>query len=248
MSKNNKSDHHKKQLNYFSNEFGKNNQYELSSWQKTYIDRIKKEFLGKNYKEKTLIDIASGSGYVAVEMARIGLSVIATDLTPEAIKNLNKYKKQFSLSNLKTIKCYAEKIPLPDKSVDFIVANAILEHIPDEQKAINEWKRILRPHGIMFITVPLKLRYIYPFLWLINYVHDKKIGHLRRYDKETLEKKFKLPVKSVYYSGHLIKVFGIIVSFFLKNSKYDIFFENQDKKTERRCYGANNISIIFSQQ
>lgn len=248
MSKNNKSDHYKKQLNYFNNEFEKNDQYRLFPWQKTYIDRIKKEFLSRNFKGKTLIDIASGSGYVAVEIAKLELKVIATDLTPEAIKNLNKYKKQFSLPNLRIMECFAEKIPLPDKSVDFVVANAILEHILDEQKAIDEWKRILKPHGKMFITVPLRFRYIYPFLWLHNYMHDRKIGHLRRYDKEILEKKFKLPIENVYYSGHLIKVFGVIISLIFKNSRYDAFFENQDKKTEKNRYGANNISIIFKNE
>ena len=61
-------------------------------------------------------------------MAKLGLNVIATDLTPEAIKNIEKYKKQFKLLNLKIIKSYAEEIPLLDKSVDYIVANAILDN------------------------------------------------------------------------------------------------------------------------
>ena len=245
MSINNKSDHYKKQLDYFSNEFGKNNQYKLFPWQKTYIDRIKKELLGKNYKGKTLIDIASGSGYVAVEIARLGLNVVATDLTPEAIKNLDKYKKQFSLSNLRAVKCYAEKIPLPDKSVDFIVANAILEHIPNEKEAIDEWKRILRPHGKMFITVPLNLRYVWPFLWFVNYLHDKRIGHLRRYDLQSLQAKFSLKVSKVCYTGHLLKVIGVIVALFIRTERFSEFFEKIDAKQEGKRYGASNIIVLF---
>lgn len=242
----NKKNHYKKQKQYFKREFLSMKQYSLASWQKSYIERIKKDLLGKNYKGKTLLDIATGSGYVAVEMAKLGMHVIACDLSKQSIENLHVYKKELKLKNLEIIACYAEKIPLKDKSIDYIVANAILEHIPAEDDAITEWKRLLKKNGRMFITVPLKYRYIYPFLWLINYIHDKRIGHLRRYDKETLEKRFKLSGKKVYYSGHLIKVFGIIVSLISKNSKYDTFFENQDKKEEKICYGANNISIIFS--
>lgn len=245
MNKNNKSDHYKKQLDYFSNEFGKSNQYKLSSWQKTYIDRIKKELLGNSYKGKTLIDIASGSGYVAVEMARLGLDVVATDLTSEVIRNLNKYKKQFSLSNLRAVKCFAEKIPLPDKSVDFIVANAILEHIPDEQRAIDEWKRILRPHGKIFITVPLSLRYIWPFLWPVNYAHDKRMGHLRRYNLQNLQEKFKLRVLRVFYTGHLLKVISAIASLYIGDERFSEFFEKIDSKQESKRYGASNIIVLF---
>lgn len=239
--------HYVKQLSYFGYEFSHVGKYKLDSWQKSYIEKIKKYMLEGNHK-KVLIDIASGSGYVAIEMAKLGLNVIATDLTPEAIENLNKYKKKFSLSNLKLIKCYAEKIPLPDKSVDFIVANAILEHIPNEKQAIGEWKRILKPGGKMFITVPLKYQYIWPFLWIPNYVHDKRIGHLRRYDLETLKYRFKLPIIKVFYSGHLIKILGIIIAVVFKTSKFDDYFEVKDQIMQSKIYGASNISVIFKNE
>jgi len=236
--------HHTKQLSYFGYEFGHVDKYELESWQKSYIEKIKKYMLGKSRK-KVLIDIASGSGYVAIEMAKFGLNVIAIDLTPEAINNLNKYKKQFSLHSLTIKKCFAEKIPLPDKSVDFIVANAILEHIPNEKEAINEWKRILKPHGKMLITVPLKLRYVWPFLWLVNYLHDKRIGHLRRYDLQNLQEKFKLKVQKVFYTGHLLKVIGVIMALFVRNQKICNFIEKIDIKQENKRYGASNIIVLF---
>ena len=236
--------HHTKQLSYFGYEFGHVDKYELESWQKSYIEKIKKYMLGKSRK-KVLIDIASGSGYVAIEMAKFGLNVIAIDLTPEAINNLNKYKKQFSLHSLTIKKCFAEKIPLPDKSVDFIVANAILEHIPNEKEAINEWKRILKPHGKMLITVPLKLRYVWPFLWLVNYLHDKRIGHLRRYDLQNLQEKFKLKVQKVFYTGHLLKVICVIMALFVRNQKICNFIEKIDIKQENKRYGASNIIVLF---
>jgi len=239
---------YKGQIDYFSKEFRSLTDYKLHSWQKSYVERISKDVLGKNYKGKLLLDIATGSGYIAVEMAKLGINVIATDLTPEAINNLNEYKKKLSLKNLKTKISLAEKLDLPDNSVDYVVANAILEHIPDEKQAVKEWKRVLKNNGKLFITVPLKFRYIYPFLWLPNYVHDKKIGHLRRYDKKSLQNVFKLPVIKIYYSGHLVKIFGILVGLFLRNSKYDDYFEKLDEKNQNRAYGANNISIVFKNE
>lgn len=240
-----KKKHYKKQLNYFEKEFSGVKEYRLAPWQKTYIGKIKNQLLGKNYKNKTLLDIATGSGYVAMEMARMGLNVIACDLSPQAIKNLEKYKKQYKLKNLKLIVCKAEDIPLKNESVDYIVANAILEHIPDETATIKEWKRILKKNGTMLITVPIKFRYVWPFFWPLNFIHDKRIGHLRRYDYDSLSKKFNLPIKKHYYTGHFVKVVGAIISIIFKFSNYDEQYEIIDQRNEDKKYGASNISVIF---
>lgn len=237
--------HYKKQLDYFGKEFSSIVSYSLAPWQKSYINRIKIDMLKKKYTKKTVLDIATGSGYVAIEMAKLGLNVVATDLTPAALENINRTKKKLGLKNIKTINCYAEKIPVPSESADFIVANAILEHIPNEKKAIAEWIRILKPGGRMMITVPLRFRYIWPFLWLPNYLHDKKIGHLRRYDKQILEKRFKLKVINTCYTGHLIKVFGIALSLLTKKTNIETKYEKMDVKKANQRYGANNISVIF---
>jgi ubiquinone/menaquinone biosynthesis C-methylase UbiE len=236
---------YKKQRQYFDKEFSAIGQYELEPWQESYITRIKKYVLGKNYKNKTLLDIATGRGYIAIEMAKLGLNVIACDLSPEAIKNLNKYKKQFKLKNLKLVECKAEELPFKTESVDYITANAILEHIPDEMAAVEEWKRVLKKNGKMFIVVPLKFRYIWPFLWLPNYLHDKEIGHLRRYDLPTLKQKFSLTTIKYLYTGHLVKIIPILRTKFLGSPGDVQHYETKDREQEHILYGANNITIIF---
>ncbi len=241
----NKKAHYRKQLAYFEKEFSGISQYKLAAWQKSYIEKIKKYVIERDFKKKTLIDIGTGSGYVATEMANLGMHVIACDLSPQAIKNLKHYKRRFKLKNLEPMLCKAEKLPLKDKTVDYILANAILEHIPDEDEAIREWKRILKPGGRMFITVPLKFKFIWPFLWPINYVHDKRLGHLRRYDLETLRSRFRLKVVRYFYTGHLMKVLGVLFSLFLKTNRFDKYFEEWDKRKQNKKYGANNISVIF---
>ena len=194
----NKKNHYEQQISYFGNEFRNVKTYELLPWQRSYIKRIKEDLLGKNYKNKTLIDIGTGNGYVAIEIARLGMNTIATDLTLAALENVNKYKKKFKLKNIKTIHCEADDIPLGDKSVDYIVANAVLEHIPSEKNTAKEWRRILKPRGKFFVAVPLKYKFILPPFIPINYLHDKRLGHLRRYDLESLRNLLKMKVIKVY--------------------------------------------------
>lgn len=51
-------------------------------------------------------------------------------------------------------------IPLPDASVDSAMATEVLEHCPDPLAVLREVKRVLRPGGHLFITVP--------FLWPLH--------------------------------------------------------------------------------
>jgi SAM-dependent methyltransferase len=46
-------------------------------------------------------------------------------------------------------------LPFADSSYDFVFASHVLEHIPDDKKAIREIRRILRPSGIAILPVPV---------------------------------------------------------------------------------------------
>lgn len=48
----------------------------------------------------------------------------------------------------------AMRIPLEDNSVDTILCTEVLEHIPNPEKAIAEFARILRPNGVVITTAP----------------------------------------------------------------------------------------------
>lgn len=244
-----KKTQYKKQIEYFDKEFSQVSHYELAPWQKSYVEKIKTYIIdNNNYKKKTLLDIGTGEGYIAIELAKYGVNVIACDLSPQAIKNLKRYKKKLELKNLAPICCNAEELPLKDKSVDYVVANALLEHLPNEQKAINEWKRVLKENGRMFITVPLSLKFVWPFLWPINILYDKRLGHLRRYDRESLKKKFKLKPIKFFYTGRLMKVIGVLIAMLFKTHSFDEFLERQDQRSQNRQYGANNITVIFQNE
>lgn len=49
------------------------------------------------------------------------------------------------------------QIDLPDASFDFIICNHVLEHIPDEARAVMEMRRVLRPGGCMLLSMPVSL-------------------------------------------------------------------------------------------
>lgn len=44
----------------------------------------------------------------------------------------------------------------PDQTIDFVASSHVFEHITNPLKAITEWKRVLKPDGIIYVAVPDK--------------------------------------------------------------------------------------------
>jgi len=60
-------------------------------------------------------------------------------------------------SKLPDIVSDSERYPtLNDNSLDFIIANHVLEHLTDPIQALKEWFRILKTNGILYLTIPDK--------------------------------------------------------------------------------------------
>ena len=234
-----------KQIKYFENEDNKRIKYKLDEWQRSYVGRFLDNF-GCNISDKIIIDSGTGSGYMAIELAKLGAKVIACDLTFNNLIKLQHIAEEQNIKNIKFICCNAEKLPFRDRFADFFISNAVLEHLAEEKKAIDEISRICKNVAGLMITVPLKFRYLNPLFIPVNYLHDKRIGHLRRYDKEDLESKFyNWKLDRVYYTGHFKKVLHAILQIAKLSLFDDRKLEQLDDKKSSKKYGASNICAIF---
>ncbi|MDD4604648.1 MAG: class I SAM-dependent methyltransferase, partial [Bacteroidales bacterium] len=74
-----------------------------------------------------------------------------------------------------------ENTGFEDGKFDLIIASDILEHIKNEEEALLEWYRILRPGGKLILFVPA-----FNFLWSS---YDEFNFHYRRYTKSYFLKK-----------------------------------------------------------
>ena len=100
---------------------------------------------------KDVLDIASGEGYGSAILSNAAKSVIGVDISPEAVAHSqNKYvahNLQFCLGS-------ADAIPLPDASVDMVVSFETIEHHDKHEEMFLEFKRVLRPNGVLCISSP----------------------------------------------------------------------------------------------
>ncbi|MEJ2750691.1 MAG: class I SAM-dependent methyltransferase [Anaerolineae bacterium] len=91
-------------------------------------------------KLNTAVDIGCGSGsYVEPVQARCR-TYIAGDLSWGMVQALPQ-------PNLPRLNLDAQRIPLAASSVDVVLANHMLYHVPDKDAALRQIKRVLRPGG-----------------------------------------------------------------------------------------------------
>ena len=105
---------------------------------------------------KTVLDIASGEGYGSAMLAQKAVSVIGVDISEEAIRHA---KNRYIKDNLEFRVGSCAAIPLPDACVDMIVSFETIEHHDQHEKMMEEFKRVLRPGGLILISSPDKYHY-----------------------------------------------------------------------------------------
>lgn len=124
--------------------------------------------------DAALLDIGGGNGYVAKGLAEAG---IACALLEPGLEGAVAARAR----GVDPVICARlEDIDMASDSVDAAGMFDVLEHIEDESGALRQVHKLLRPGGVLFLTVPA-----YAFL---HSADDVTAGHFRRYTLRSLNR------------------------------------------------------------
>jgi SAM-dependent methyltransferase len=145
------------------------------------------EFVGPRHqlRERLLLDLflsaspgpsvlnaGAGQGSFSLRLARLGFEVTSVDESAAAVEVLRRrLRGRVELADVAAL-------PFADESFDAAVLGEVLEHVPDDEGALSEVARVLRPGGILAVSVPGNPARFGP--------SDRWAGHLRRYSRRML--------------------------------------------------------------
>jgi SAM-dependent methyltransferase len=117
---------------------------------------------------KKIIDVGAGGGTFAVPVSQAGFDVTA--LEPD--DGLRTHLERVGL------RAVSSAAGLPAASFDFAYTLNVLEHIREDVAALRDVRRILEPGARLLVYVPA-----FPLLYTSM---DAKVGHVRRYRRDSL--------------------------------------------------------------
>jgi SAM-dependent methyltransferase len=142
--------------------------------------------------EVVLLEIGCSSGFLVQELIGDwpeGL-VIGSDYIAGPLRRLATRLPNLPLLRFDLIKC-----PLPSASVDAAVLLNVLEHIEDDEAAVGQVARILKPGGVAVVEVPAGPR--------LYDAYDKYLRHYRRYELEQVSRLLERAGLTVVTGSHL---------------------------------------------
>jgi ubiquinone/menaquinone biosynthesis C-methylase UbiE len=102
------------------------------------------------------LEIGAGTGYFSLNLLQAGVvrDATCTDISPGMMRTLADNAARLCL-DVRIARADAESLPFADESFDLVLGHAVLHHLPDVQKAFDEFHRVLRPGGrIVFAGEP----------------------------------------------------------------------------------------------
>jgi len=100
-----------------------------------------------------ILEIGPGTGYYTLDMAGwVGAGTIEIfDLQQEFLDHTMGRARERGLENVVPTQGDATALPYDDASIDAVVLTAVLGEIPDQEKAMREISRVLRPEGRLVV-------------------------------------------------------------------------------------------------
>ena len=95
-----------------------------------------------------VLDVAAGTGNVAIRAAQAGADVVAADLTPEHFEAGRRAAAALGVA-VEWIEADAESLPFPDRSFDVVTSCVGAIFAPDPAAVANEMLRVCRPGSVI---------------------------------------------------------------------------------------------------
>lgn len=106
------------------------------------------------------LDIGSSAGGLSVALAQAGVDMHGIEPSSAGVKVSKMRAQRLGIENATFVEGVGEKLPFSNEMFDLIVSLAVIEHVQDVNKVLEEAFRVLKPGGWLYVEVPNNL---FPF-------------------------------------------------------------------------------------
>ena len=119
-----------------------------------------------------VLNAGAGAGSFSLRLAENGFDVTSVDASSAAVEVLRgRVPGEVAQADVTAL-------PFADATFDAAVLGEVLEHVEDDRGALEEVARVLRPGGVLAVSVPADPKRFGP--------SDRWAGHVRRYSRQEL--------------------------------------------------------------
>lgn len=134
-----------------------------NDWERRYQKRsfqmrqavLMKSLQGWDLAGTNWLDAGCGTGTMARWLTTRGCSVLGVDAASEMVAaaqtaSAENYSDRLSFVRISTI----AHLEVDDRSLDGILCSSVLEYVPDPTACLTEFARVLKPGGLLLVSVP----------------------------------------------------------------------------------------------
>jgi len=134
-----------------------------------HLEHLKR--LIPNLLDGQLLDVGSGKGKLLLAVAEEHGSIIGLECNPAYISEAQKKLTDHGL-HVEMIEGKAEALPFDSDSFDFINMSELIEHVQDPEAVLRQAFKVLRPGGLIYVSVPNRFGAFDPHfhLWGLNWL------------------------------------------------------------------------------
>jgi 2-polyprenyl-3-methyl-5-hydroxy-6-metoxy-1,4-benzoquinol methylase len=196
------------------------------------------------YLGHEVLEVGAGHGTFTEMLARTAKRVVACDLSERCVSRL---RERFSGEESVEILHGSVDSAAAHGPFDSVILINVLEHIEDDDGALRELARLLRPGGRAVLWVPA--------FSLLYSDFDRKIGHYRRYRRPELRTQLLragYEVRDIRYVNTVGAVAWLVLARFLRRTPtngtpvkvFDRYFVPLLKRLERRWQPPFGQSVL----
>jgi 2-polyprenyl-3-methyl-5-hydroxy-6-metoxy-1,4-benzoquinol methylase len=132
-------------------------------WERRYRKRsfqIRQNVLLKSLQGRDLagtlwLDAGCGAGTLARWLATRGCSVLGVDAASEMVAAARSTPAENQSDRLSFVRVTTiARLALDDRSLDGVLCSSVLEYVPDPSVCLTEFARVLKPGGLLLVSVP----------------------------------------------------------------------------------------------